>query len=109
VLADVGPVVVMSDEIHAARFVTKSHATSPGAFTSPTGPIGQVAESDAAIWFRPFYEDFVGSLTVGQLPRVQLVTMVVGMGPTALQAVIETHPDGLVIEGFGGGHVPPNC
>jgi hypothetical protein len=108
-LADAGPVVVMSDEIHAARFVTKSHATSPGAFTSPTGPIGQVAESEAALWFRPLYSDFLGPVTAGQLPRVELITMVVGMGPAALQAVIATHPDGIVIEGFGGGHMPPSC
>jgi L-asparaginase len=106
-LADAGPVVVMSDEIHAARFVTKSHTTSPGAFTSPTGPIGQVAESEAALWLRPLYADFLGPVTAGQLPRVELVTMVVGMGPAALRAVITTHPDGIVIEGFGGGHMPP--
>jgi L-asparaginase len=106
-LADVGPVVVMSDEIHAARFVTKSHATSPGAFASLSGPIGQVGEGEAAIWLKPLYTDYVGPVTDGQLPRVELVTMVIGMDPAALQAVIATHPDGIVIEGFGGGHVPP--
>src|SRR5260221_1819539 len=106
-MADAGPVVVMSDEIHAARFVTKSHATSPGAFTSPTGPIGQVVESTAALWFRPLYTDFLAPVTASQLPRVELVTMVVGMDPTALQAVIATDPDGIIIQGFGGGHVPP--
>jgi L-asparaginase len=106
-MADAGAVVVMSDEIHAARFVTKSHATSPGAFTSPTGPIGQVVESTAALWFRPLYTDFLGAVTASQLPRVELITMVVGMEPTALQAVIATDPDGIIIEGFGGGHMPP--
>lgn len=106
-MADVGPVVVMSDEIHAARFVTKSHATIPGAFTSPAGPIGQVVESEAALWFRPHYTDFLGTVTADQLPRVELVTMVVGMDPTVLRAVIATQPDGIVIAGFGGGHVPP--
>ena len=106
-MADAGPVVVMSDEIHAARFVTKSHATSPGAFTSSTGPIGQVVESTAALWFRPLYTDFLGPVTASQLPRVELVTVFVGMDPTALQAVIATHPDGIIIEGIGGSHVPP--
>src|SRR5215469_13891876 len=75
-MADLGPVVVMSDEIHAARFVTKSHATSPGAFTSRPGPLGQVSESEAALWLRPVYSVYSG-------------------------------PDGVVIEGFGGGHLPP--
>lgn len=106
-LADIGPVVVMSDEIHSARFVTKSHATSPGAFTASTGPLGQVVESEATLWFKPIYTDFLGKVTASQLPRVELVTMVVGINPAALEAVIATQPDGIVIEGFGGGHVAP--
>jgi L-asparaginase len=106
-LADAGPVVVMNDDIHAARFVTKSHTASPGAFTSATGPIGQVAEGEAALWLRPLYTDFLGPVTAAQLPRVELVTMVIGMDPAALRAVIATHPDGIVIAGFGGGHIPP--
>jgi L-asparaginase len=106
-LADAGPVVVMNDDIHAARFVAKSHTTSPGAFTSATGPIGQVAEGEAALWLRPLYTDFLGPVTAAQLPRVELVTMVIGMDPAALRAVIATRPDGIVIAGFGGGHMPP--
>ena len=106
-IADVGPVVVMSDEIHAARFVTKSHATNPGAFTSRPGPLGQVSESEAALWLRPVYSDYIGPVSASQLPRVELVTMVVGMSPAILQAVIDGGPDGIVIEGFGGGHMPP--
>src|SRR5215469_426174 len=106
-MADAGPVVVMSDEIHAARFVTKSHATSPGAFTSRPGPLGQVVESESALWFRPLYTDYLGPVTASQLPRVELVSMVVGVSPAILDAVIDSQPDGIVIEGFGGGHVPP--
>jgi L-asparaginase len=106
-MADIGPVVVMSDEIHSARFVTKSHATSPGAFTSFTGPLGQIVESEASLWLRPLYTDFIGKVTASQLPRVEVLTMVAGISPAALRAVIATQPDGIVIEGFGGGHVPP--
>ena len=106
-IADVGPVVVMSDEIHPARFVTKSHATSPGAFTSRAGPLGHIVESEAALWFRPLYTDYLGPLTARQLPRVELITMVLGMSPAILRGVIATQPAGIVIEGFGGGHVPP--
>ena len=91
----------------AARFVMKSHATSPGAFTSRPGPIGQVAESEAALWFRPLYTDYLGPITASQLPRVELVSMVVGVGPAILDALIDSQPNGIVIEGFGGSHVPP--
>jgi len=40
-----GTLVVLSDEVHAARFVQKMHTALPSAFASPSaGPIGLVAE-----------------------------------------------------------------
>ena len=106
--ADAGPVVVMADEIHAARFVTKTHGTRLAAFASPlSGPIGQILEERAIIWFAPRYADYIGRPAGTTLPRIELVKMVIGMAPDSLQAIIETMPDGLVFEGFGGGHVPP--
>lgn len=44
-LRDVGCVVVLGDEVHAARTVQKSHTVSTAAFTSPgSGPLGLLAE-----------------------------------------------------------------
>lgn len=44
-LTGVGCVVVMADEIHAAKHVHKMNSTSLGAFASPdTGPTGRVVE-----------------------------------------------------------------
>lgn len=106
--ADAGPLVVINDEIHTARFVTKSHATRVSAFSSPlSGPIGQVVEHRPTIWFTPRYTDYLGTPTNAHLPRVDIVKMAIGVDPTHLRAVIDTQPDGLVIEGLGGGHVPP--
>ncbi|WP_211262959.1 asparaginase domain-containing protein [Rubellimicrobium mesophilum] len=49
-----GCLVVMNDEIHAARFVRKVHTSSPAAFASPlSGPIGMVAEGAVRIFVRP--------------------------------------------------------
>jgi L-asparaginase/Glu-tRNA(Gln) amidotransferase subunit D len=31
-----------------------------------------------------------------------------GMAPISLEAIVEAMPDGVVLEGFGGGHIPPN-
>ncbi|MCU1502125.1 MAG: asparaginase/glutaminase [Ilumatobacteraceae bacterium] len=106
--ASVGPVVVMADEIHTARFVTKYHATRIAAFRSPAnGPIGHVLEGKATIWYRPAYTDHLARIDGASLPRVEIVTMSLAASPATLHAVVDTVPDGLVIEGFGGGHVAP--
>jgi len=42
--------VVMNDEVHAARFVRKAHSSSPAAFRSPgAGPLGWVTEGRVRI------------------------------------------------------------
>ena len=99
----------MADEIHAARFVTKTHGTRLAAFASPlSGPIGQILEGRATIWFAPRYTDYIGRPAGTTLPRIELVKTVIGMAPRSLEAIVETMPDGLVFEGFGGGHIPPD-
>lgn len=43
-----GALVVMNDEIHTARYVTKTHTTNVATFRTPTfGPIGVVAKGKA--------------------------------------------------------------
>jgi L-asparaginase len=106
-LGALGPVVVMADEIHAARFVAKTHGTRVAAFASPlAGPIGNVVEDRAEVWFDPAYEDYIGEPT-GELPRVELIKMVIGIDDLGLRSIMDSSPAGVVIEGFGGGHVAP--
>jgi L-asparaginase len=101
-----GTLVVMNDQIHAARWVQKSHTASTAAFTSPGhGPIGQVTEGrvDIPVWLRQRSPVF--SPVPGRDVRVGLVTITLGEDGVLLDAIGE-HVDGLVLAALGAGHVP---
>ena len=109
-LRGMGCLVVFGDEIHAARFVRKAHATSITAFESPSaGPLGQVAEGEVLVFTRPAGGWPVslpaGPGQVDHTVRVGLLTMTLGDDGELLRAAAgRVH--GLVVAGFGVGHVP---
>ncbi|MGD1220577.1 asparaginase [Streptomyces krungchingensis] len=100
-----GVLVVLGDEIHAARHVRKMHTTSPGAFGSPnTGPLGYVAEGSAR--FHQSLKPIAPlPLPAGALPQVEIVTASLGSSGTLLKG-LENEVAGLVVAAFGVGHVP---
>lgn len=99
-----GGLVVMSNEVHAARWVRKTHSVSPGAFASPaTGPVGYVVEGHPKIWWRT--PNRVTYTTVDSRMKVALVTVGLGDDGELLHG-IEDRFAGLVVAGFGAGHVP---
>jgi L-asparaginase len=107
-----GCLVVFGDEIHAARFVRKAHTTSVTAFISPpTGPLGVVAEGRPVVLTRPVRRPALptpwpgGAAAPGRDIRTGLVTMVLGDDGTLLDAAAGRF-DGLVVAGYGAGHVP---
>jgi L-asparaginase len=103
-----GPVVVVNDEVHTARWVTKAHSTRIGAFESPgAGPIGEVVEGRAHRWFDPAYEDYLGTPNSVEGLSVEIVRVAAGMKDSLVRAAIAAGPDGIILEGTGGGHVPP--
>ena len=104
---ELGTLVVMNDEIHAARFVSKRHTSSPHAFASYPGPIGWMAEGRPHLALRP-----IGRLRLPPPPpsarqRVALLALPVGDDGFLIEAAAEHAADGLVVEALGGGHVPP--
>ncbi len=102
-----GPMVVFNDEIHAARFATKSHSTRPSTFVSAgSGPIGEVIEDRSYIWFEPTYDDYLGMPDGVPAALVPLLKVGADVDDGLLRAAIAQAPPAIVIEGFGGGHVP---
>lgn len=103
---DIGVVVVLNDEIHAASQVRKSHTGSLSAFTSATGPIGWISEGRPCLLARPITQSTLPLPPGGRTPRVPILTAGLGDDGSAVRALLG-NCDGLVVEGMGGGHVPP--
>ncbi|WP_406278715.1 asparaginase [Embleya sp. NBC_00896] len=104
-----GALVVLGDEIHAARRVRKAHSTSTAAFTSPNvGPIGHVIEGAVRVLATPTRPAplAVPSPTAALAgTRVALYTVALDDDGALLAGLADTH-QGLVVAGFGVGHVP---
>jgi L-asparaginase len=102
-----GTLVVFNDEIHAARFVRKTHTSSPATFRSPTaGPLGWIIEGRPRIVCRvPVLEGI--SWTAGEeVPAVALIKFALGDDSRLVSQIETLGYAGLVLEAFGGGHVP---
>ncbi|EHD3762149.1 asparaginase [Enterococcus faecalis] len=103
---DKGVLVVMNDEIHTARYVTKTHTTNVATFRTPTfGPIGTIAKE------RAFFSKEVLPQEVCDVSSVKgnvhVVKAYAGMGERMFELLNTPETDGLVIEALGAGNLPP--
>jgi L-asparaginase len=103
-----GAMVVFAGKILDGRYVTKLDAFEPDAFGSPHAPLLGTVESGVPEFFRP--AETARSLIAAHdlTPRVAIVTLVLGDDGGLVSAALERF-DGLVIEGFGRGNVPPGA
>jgi L-asparaginase len=103
-----GALVVFADEIHAARHVRKSHSTSPGTFDSPDlGPVGHVVEGVPRFLATVPAREPVGGWTRESLERTKIALYTVTLDDDGLLLAGPDHSHhGLVVAGFGVGHVP---
>jgi L-asparaginase len=103
-----GTMVVFAGRVFAGRTAAKSHATDPRAFSAPHGgPIGRIA--DGAVTYSS--EPVEGGPPVWPASlhaRVAHVPTVVGDQGAVLDLARAEH-DGIVVEAFGSGNMPPGA
>ena len=104
--ADKGVLVVMNDEIHAAKYVTKTHTTNVSTFQTPThGPLGLVTKREI-LFFKAADKRVRFDLQAinGVVP---IIKSYADMDTVLLDALVEAPISGLVIEALGAGNLPP--
>jgi L-asparaginase len=101
-----GVMVVLNNEIHAAREVTKTHTVNTNTFASPWwGPLGYVYD-DHAIFHR--HSLALQKLQPDKLTEdVYLLKIVAGMDEFLFKCLIQKPAKGIIVEAFGCGNVPP--
>jgi len=104
---DLGVVVVLNGEVHAADAAVKMHTTALDAFASPDGgPIGRVDGGVPRLHRRPAGRRRVTG-SVGEVPPVGLVIAAVGLDGSAIDAAVAGGARGIVVEATGSGNTHP--
>jgi len=102
-----GVLVVLNDEVNAAREVTKTHTMSLDTFKSlEFGPLG-IVDSNHVLYYRnqTFTPTYINTDTIES--DVALIKVASGMDGRVLDFLVAQHVKGIVIEGMGRGNVPP--
>ncbi|WP_078380153.1 asparaginase [Sutcliffiella halmapala] len=102
-----GVLVVLNDEIHTAKNVTKTHTSNIATFQSPQyGPIGIVTKRGASFHHSPVSEDKYRIHSVSK--NVMLLKAFAGMDSTVFQLLKQMKVDGVIVEALGQGNLPPS-
>lgn len=107
-----GVLVVLNDEIQAAREVTKTSTLRMQTFRTPDfGVLGHADGDAVAFYRRPLrrcYPDTEFDIrALAALPRVDIALAYAGADGTAVRAFMEAGAKGIISAGFAPGFAPP--
>lgn len=101
-----GVVVVLNNQIHAAREVTKTHSVNTDTFASLWwGPIGYVYENQVVIKRHSLHQQKLQPDSLEE--DVYLLKIAAGMDDFLFKCLVKKNVKGIVVEGLGCGNVPP--
>ncbi|MBN2795237.1 MAG: asparaginase [Clostridia bacterium] len=102
-----GVLVVLNNEVNAAKEVTKTHTMSLDTFKSFSfGPLG-IVDNDEVIFYRDMTHHH-HILTDKIESNVTLIKAVAGMDSQYLNYCVDQGVKGIVIEAMGRGNIPPS-
>jgi len=102
---DKGVLVSLNEDLHSARYVSKSHAIAVESFNSgKKGMVGTVDNGRVIFYSSPLNRVTIAATAVE--PRVDLVRLVAGDQGKFINSAVETKAAGVVIEAFGRGNMP---
>ena len=109
-----GVVVVMNDEIHAAREVTKTNTTAVDTFKSPnSGKIGTVFYGNVKFYMNPVRKHTVNSAfdiaKIKELPRVDIIYSHSNDNPDFVNVAVKNGAKGIINAGMGNGNPFPSA
>ncbi len=108
-----GVVVVMNDEIHSAREVTKVNTSRVNAFASPnTGKIGTVYYGNIHYYMNPTrkhtYNSEFNIEKINSLPRVEILYAHSNDSDIFVNAAVKAGAKGIIHAGMGNGNLYPS-
>ncbi len=105
-----GVLVVLNDQVFAARDVYKTNTTQVDTFKAPDrGPIGRVEEGSAELFEVPTGKHTTASgfsvAGADALPKVDIVYAYANMGRELIDAAVKAGAKGIVVAGVGNGNM----
>jgi len=105
-----GVLVVMNDEIHAARDVEKMNTTNVQTFSSPERGAQGYVNAGKIFWFEPSNKKHTSESefdvsSLDTLPRVDIIYAHANMSPDLIDAAVKNGAKGIVVAGVGDGNM----
>ena len=103
-----GAMIILNDEILAARDATKTNSVRTNAFAAPfRGDLG-LAEPEGVVFHRPPSRRQVFDISaVRELPRVDIAYSYAGADGAEIDAFVAAGAKGIVVAATGRGNIPP--